>query len=187
VDTWRAAYRGIVPDDYLANLSYEESGRRWLDRLTTDGRGVFVADGHQGIYGFASGRPRQRFSKGLEEHGGELETVYVLPNSQGSGAGRALVAAVAEYLLGRGTTSGLLWVFEENRPARGFYESLGETVLAHDGFELGGVWVREVAYGGRLRLEGPRRVALAHGLSPTVGQIIPQRVRGAGEGQLGPR
>jgi GNAT superfamily N-acetyltransferase len=108
VDTWRAAYQGIVPDDYLANLSYEESGRRWPDRLTTDGPGVFVADGHQGIYGFASGRPRQRFSKGLEEHGGELETVYVLPNSQGSGAGRALVAAVAEYLLGRGTTSGLL-------------------------------------------------------------------------------
>jgi len=147
VDTWRAAYRGIVPDDYLANLSYEESERRWLDRLTTDGRGVFVAEGHQGIFGFASGRTRQRFSKGLEEYGGEFETVYVLPNAQRSGAGRALVAAVAEHLLGRDITSGLLWVFEENRPARGFYESLGGTVLAHDGFELGGAWVREVAYG----------------------------------------
>jgi hypothetical protein len=51
VDTWRAAYRGIVPDDYLANLSYEESGRRWLDRLTTDGRGVFVADNDRSIFG----------------------------------------------------------------------------------------------------------------------------------------
>jgi GNAT superfamily N-acetyltransferase len=148
VDAWRAAYRDIVPEDYLANISYEESGRRWLDRLTTDGRGgVFVAEGHQGIFGFASGRPRQRFSKGLEEYEGEFETVYVLPNGQGSGAGRALVAAVAEYLLGRGITSGLLWVFEENLPAHSFYESLGGTVLAHDGFELGGAWVCEVAYG----------------------------------------
>src|SRR5918994_1039579 len=40
---------------------------------------------------------------------------------------------------------------------------------------------------GRLRLEGAWRVAFARGLSPTVGQIIPQRMLGAGEGQLGPR
>jgi len=24
VDTWRTAYRGIMPDEYLANLSYEQ-------------------------------------------------------------------------------------------------------------------------------------------------------------------
>ena len=147
VDTWRAAYRGIVPDDYLANLSREESARRWLDRLTADGRGVFVAEGDRGVFGFASGSPRQAFSKGLEEYGGVFETVYVLPEAQGSGAGRALVAAVVRYLVGRGITSGLLWVFERNLAARGFYESLGGTVLAHDGFELGGAWMREVAYG----------------------------------------
>jgi len=147
VDTWRAAYRGIVPDDYLANLSREESERRWLDRLTTDAGGVFVAEGARGIFGFASGNPRQMFSKGLEEYGGVFEAVYVLPEGQGSGVGRALVAAVAWHLVERGITSGLLWVFEENLAARGFYESLGGTVLAHDGFELGGAWVREVAYG----------------------------------------
>jgi GNAT superfamily N-acetyltransferase len=147
VDAWRAAYRNIVPDDYLANLSYEESGRRWLDRLTTDGSGVFVAEGHQGIFGFASGRPRQEFSAGLEEYGGEFETIFALPDGQGTGAGRTLLAAVAQYLVGRGITSRLLWVFEENRPARRFYKSLGGTILAQDGFELGGAWVREVAYG----------------------------------------
>lgn len=147
MDTWRAAYKGIVPDDYLANLSYEESDRRWLDRLTTDGRGVYVAEGHRGIFGFASGSPRQAFSKGLEEYGGVFEMLYVLPDSQGGGAGGALLSAVARHLVGRGVTSGLLWVFEENLPARGFYESLGGTILAHDGFEIGGASVREVAYG----------------------------------------
>ena len=106
-----------------------------------------MAEDDQGIFGFASGRPRREFSKGLEEYGGEFETVYVLPNSQGRGMGRSLMAAVARCLVGHGISSGLLWVFGENRPARGFYESLGGTVLAHDGFELGGVWIREVAYG----------------------------------------
>ena len=147
MDTWRAAYRGIVPDDYLAGLSYEKSECLWLDRLTTDAGGVFVAEDDRGIFGFASGRPRQKFSKGLEEYGGVFETVYVLPEGQGRGAGLTLMAAVARYLVGLGITSGPLWVFEENHPARDFYESLGGTVLAHDGFELGGAWVREVAYG----------------------------------------
>lgn len=147
MDTWRAAYRGIVPADYLVGLSHEESERLWLDRLATDGRGVFVAEDDRGIFGFASGRPRREFSKGMEEYGGVFETVYVLPDGQGRGAGRALVAAVARYLVGCGTTSGLLWVLEENRSARGFYESLGGEPIAEDGFELGGAWVREVAYG----------------------------------------
>jgi GNAT superfamily N-acetyltransferase len=84
-----------------------------------------VAENQQGIFGFASGRPRQRFSKGLEEYGGALETVYVLPDGRRSGVGREFLAAVARYLTGRGVTSGLLWVFEENRPARGFHESPG--------------------------------------------------------------
>lgn len=79
MDTWRAAYRGIVPDDHLSGLSYEEYERLWLDRLTKDGRGVFVAEDDRGIFGFASGSPRRRFSKGLEEYGGVFETVYVLP------------------------------------------------------------------------------------------------------------
>jgi hypothetical protein len=41
----------------------------------------------------------------------------------------------------------LLWVFAENRAARGFYESLGGVPVAEDGFGLGGAWLSEVAYG----------------------------------------
>jgi hypothetical protein len=29
VDGWRTTYRGIVPDDYLAALSYEAQERSW--------------------------------------------------------------------------------------------------------------------------------------------------------------
>jgi hypothetical protein len=41
----------------------------------------------------------------------------------------------------------LLWVFTENRPARRFYESLGGVPVGKDGFELGGAWLSETAYG----------------------------------------
>ena len=150
MDTWRAAYAGIVPDDHLAGLSHEESERLWHDVIAADDGCVFVAeDGHGGIFGFASGRRRERFSRDLPEYEGELMTVYVLPSGQGAGAGRGLVGAVAGYFVETGVDSMLLWVFAENRSARGFYESLGGILIAEDGFELGGACLSEVAYGWR--------------------------------------
>jgi GNAT superfamily N-acetyltransferase len=147
VDTWRSAYRGIVPDLYLDGLSYEESERLWQDAIAAGAGCVFVAQDEGGIFGFASGGPRERFSRELEEYAGELQTVYVLPSHKGTGAGGRLVGAVARHLEDHGVHSMLLWVFAENQPARGFYESLGGVPVAEDGFELGGAWLTEVAYG----------------------------------------
>jgi GNAT superfamily N-acetyltransferase len=149
VDTWRKAYKGIVPDDYLDGLSYEESGRLWQDVITAGDGCVFVAEDEDGFFGFASGSPGKRFSRNLREYEGELKTVYVLPSHQGTGAGRQLVGAVARHFTERGMRSMLLWVFTENRSARRFYESLGGVLVAEDGFELGGAWLSEVAYGWR--------------------------------------
>lgn len=150
MDTWRAAYRDIVPDDYLAGLSYVESENLWRDVIGAGSGPVFVAeDGHGGVIGFASGRRGRDLSRGLEEYGGELKALYVLPSGQGAGAGRGLVGAVARYFAEAGVDSMLLWVFADNGPARRFYESLGGVLVAEEGFELGGAWLPEVAYGWR--------------------------------------
>ena len=147
MDTWRAAYRGIVPDAHLDGLSYGESERLWQDAISTgDGR-VFVAEDGGGVFGFASGGPRERFSRELRGYEGELQTVYVLPSRKGTGAGRQLVRTVARHLADHGVNSMLLWVFTENRPARRFYESLGGVPVGEDGFEIGGAWLSETAYG----------------------------------------
>jgi GNAT superfamily N-acetyltransferase len=147
VDSWRAAYRGLVPDDYLEGLSYDESERLWQDVIAAGDSCVFVAEDEGGVFGFASGQRRQRFSRDLREYEGELKTVYVLPSHKGAGAGGRLVGAVARYFAGHGVNSMLLWVFADNRSARGFYESLGGVVVAEGGFELDGAWLTEVAYG----------------------------------------
>lgn len=147
MDTWRRAYRGIVPNAHLDGLSYDESERLWQDVIAAGAGCVFVAEDEGGVFGFASGIPRGRFSRDLREYGGELKTVYVLPAHQGTGAGRKLVVAVARHFESRGVNSMLLWAFTENRSARRFYESLGGVLVAEDGLELGGAWLSEVAYG----------------------------------------
>ena len=149
VDTWRTAYRGIVPGDYLDGLSYEDSERLWQDAIAAGDGCVFVAEEGAGVFGFASGSPRERFSRELREYGGELKTLYVLPSRKGTGVGRQLVGAVARHFVDRGVNSMLLWAFAENRAARGFSGSLGGVPVAEAGFELGGAWLSEVAYGWR--------------------------------------
>ncbi len=59
VDTWRTAYRGIVPDELLANLSYEKRENGWhqiLDNTSKDDNFTYVAEDESGkIVGFANG------------------------------------------------------------------------------------------------------------------------------------
>jgi hypothetical protein len=38
VDTWRTAYRGIVPDEFLDNMSYEGNESRWAEMLKEQNR-----------------------------------------------------------------------------------------------------------------------------------------------------
>ena len=63
VDTWRTTYPGIVPAEYLANLSYRDGGSWWETVLSKDrpAARILVAQNHVGeVIGFAGGgRERQ--------------------------------------------------------------------------------------------------------------------------------
>ena len=42
VDAWRTTYRGLVPDSYLAGLSYADRQTMWERILTTPDRKSFI-------------------------------------------------------------------------------------------------------------------------------------------------
>jgi ribosomal protein S18 acetylase RimI-like enzyme len=150
VATWRDAYRGLLPDDYLAGLVVEEWADRWRGRLADPAAGVFALVFESGgrVRGFVSGGPDRH---GLA--GGEVFAIYVDPGCQGRGAGRRLLSAAARRLADGGFTEAGLWVLADNRPARGFYESQGwradgtEKLWAYDA----GGSVPEVRYVRELR------------------------------------
>jgi hypothetical protein len=59
VDTWRTTYRGILPDEHLANLSYARRANGWyqiLNHALEDGNFTYVAEEEAGeVVGFANG------------------------------------------------------------------------------------------------------------------------------------
>ena len=163
--SWRSTYRGIVPDDILANLSEEDYERRWRQRLAAEEvalgtQCIFVADigveqgedENAGIIGFAHGGPvRPPASATLYDAiprvpcEGELYAIYLLASAQRRGVGRRLVSAIARNLVAQGLHGLLIWALADN-PACGFYEALGGRVVAQQSIEIGKSLL-EVAYG----------------------------------------
>lgn len=146
VDTWRITYRGIVPDEHLDSLSYEEAAYAARMRLNSPAGDptTFVAEAAAGeIIGFALAC-RER--GGSPAYAGEVSAIYVLQAYQGRGVGRQLMCAAARNLRERGMASMLIWVLADN-PSRAFYERLGGKRLGAQTVTIGGRELDEVAYG----------------------------------------
>jgi hypothetical protein len=78
VDSWRTTYKGIVPDDFLAGLSYAQRGQLWRQVLTDLVRPsyVYVAEDDCGeVLGFVSGWPERR---GDPVYTSALYAIYLL-------------------------------------------------------------------------------------------------------------
>jgi ribosomal protein S18 acetylase RimI-like enzyme len=131
--TWQVAFRGIVPDDRLDALTLEDFTGRWERGIAVSERVSLLAEVEgSGPVGFVvCGPPRQPES--VAPGTGEVYALYVRPESAGGGVGRALMAKAQSRLIAAGFTAVYLWTWEENAPARAFYERIG---FARDGTEV---------------------------------------------------
>ena len=146
VDTWRATYRGIVPDERLHALSYEERAGRYRELIAfPDAKTFFyVAEvSPNRIVGFIAGGQER---SGDSHYRGEIYQLYVRDDYQRQGIGRALMRCAVERLSEMGFKSFMLWVFAHN-PYRGFYDKLGGRLIRDRLFEWEGITYRVVAYG----------------------------------------
>ena len=123
VQTWQAAYRGIVAESYLDGLSVEAREVNWRRAIESGKPSILVADDVNDLLGWiAFGRCRD--SDKLSNVG-EIEAIYVAPQNWSTGVGRALWLAARERLRAAGFSSVTLWVLARNERAKKFYASAG--------------------------------------------------------------
>ncbi len=139
-ESWKYAYQGIVPQDYLDSISEGH----WASHIEQAERKNLVVVQNGLIIGTAG------FSKSrMEEMNGfgEIISLYFLPEYMRKGYGRLLLQAVVGELKKMGFDKVFLWVLEENRNARHFYEKCGfvqtERCLISN---IGGKELKEVQY-----------------------------------------
>ncbi len=150
VAAWQQAYRGIMGDRYLDELSTEISGstnrRRVSIAAPDDPRAFNLVGEYEGhVAGWLCAGPSRDDDR--DARLGEIWALYVHPDLWRAGIGGALMTAAIERLSGEGYAEATLWVFEANTRARGFYERFGWVL---DGataiFERGGSQAVEVRY-----------------------------------------
>jgi ribosomal protein S18 acetylase RimI-like enzyme len=145
IEAWRSAYPGLVPTVVLVRLSKRAQTREWAQQIARRGHpaGVLVADlAGRGVIGFGScGRARPTNLSWAAE----IYTLYVSPEHQDCGVGRALLFGLFQGLADRGLTSALVWVLKEN-PARFFYEAMGGRRVAEREEHLWNTLVPQAAY-----------------------------------------
>jgi GNAT superfamily N-acetyltransferase len=122
-ESWRLAYRGILPDAYLDGPIASERLRLWQDRLgLAEGARPFVRVAEEiGLAGFVCVLREEEAPWGLC-----LDNLHVLPPFRSRGLGRRLFAEAVRWAAAAAPGRPLhLWVFEANRAAALFYERLG--------------------------------------------------------------
>lgn len=117
-ESWKFAYRGIVPQAYLDGIP----AGLWAANLDQGGRRSLVLEEDGRLAGTACVSP-SRWPDYPDF--GEVVALYLLPEYMGRGYGTALLETAMEALAGQGYRDILLWVLEENHRARAFYEKHG--------------------------------------------------------------
>lgn len=133
--TWPSTYGNILtPDSLNYMLGYFYSLDALKDQMQK-GQEFFIAELNNAAIGFAS------ISK-YEKETYKLNKLYVLPNIQKSGAGKALMDHVTEIIRSHEAKQLILNV-NRNNPAKGFYERLGFTILKEEDVDLGNGVIQE--------------------------------------------
>jgi ribosomal protein S18 acetylase RimI-like enzyme len=143
VETWQAAYAGILGTPYLAGLTQGRREAGWVHLLRRDAASVKVALNAAGeMVGFGSCGA----SRGEPNFTGEVFTLYVAPDWQNQGIGRALLLAMFGRLVTQGHRSAVIWVLRDN-PARFFYQRLGGKEVRRKLLPFNGSQVAASGYG----------------------------------------
>jgi GNAT superfamily N-acetyltransferase len=133
---WASGYRGLVPDQVLAEITNSDSARRcrehWSQSLAdppTTRHRVLVAvsaasDGARPVVGFTSFGPATDPGR-WPATDAELYELCVTPEHTGHGHGSRLLNAAAVTMAEDGFTTACAWVLDQDTAARRFLESTG--------------------------------------------------------------
>ncbi|HTY64845.1 MAG TPA: GNAT family N-acetyltransferase [Acidobacteriota bacterium] len=124
VDSWRAAYKGLVPDEYLDHLDYEKRAVWFREHLGESSPEIFVIVESEEVLGFLTVGPSRDGDLATSKVG-EIHGIYLSPGRWRQGIGRRVCRYAEDLLLSRGYSGASLWVFAGNESAKRFYESVG--------------------------------------------------------------
>ena len=143
-DSWRGAYRGIIPHLHLEGM-VGRRGAQWWTSAIRSRESVLVVSCSREVVGYATfGLSRTRGKVGKAE--GEIFELYMSPIHQGLGLGEHLFEGARHALEMRGHAGLIVWALADNESAIQFYWRRGGKPIAETSELIGGAKLRKVAF-----------------------------------------
>ena len=122
IESWRAVYRGILPEDYLDHDVVDERRAYWNAALANPRGGDFTLAAARGgiVVGFISVT-----RDGEPGYDATIGSLHVMASGRGAGLGRRLMGRAVARLIDDSASSVALTVYDANEAAIRFYERLG--------------------------------------------------------------
>ena len=135
-ETWEPTYGEILSKEQISFMFEKIYSPSALKEQMTLGKQRFLL--------LLNGENVEGFSSVAEETTAcyKLHKIYVLPSSQGTGAGKHLLQATEEFVSSLGGVRLLLNVNRYNK-AKSFYEKMGFTVLREEDIPIGPYWMND--------------------------------------------
>lgn len=126
--SWQVAYKGIVPEEILANITPERR-QKFFEKALTEGweEDALIFKDNEAVGLICIGKCRD---EDKNDEYGEVWGIYLSPDHWHEGIGLELMTWGLKELKKRNYKKVTLWVIEENLRARRFYEAVG---FKHDG------------------------------------------------------
>lgn len=126
--SWKIAYKGIVPDEILENITVEKR-EKYFEKALSEGweEDAIIYNDNEAVGLICIGKCRDEDKNGTY---GEIWGIYLLPDYWHRGIGLKLINWGLNELYKRKYKKVTLWVLEGNFNARRFYEKVG---FKHDG------------------------------------------------------
>lgn len=121
--SWRKSYSGIIPKEFLDNFTPEKRTDIFRKTLLSSQDEFYIAYLNKQPMGMlVLGKSRDDEAN---ENMGEIESIYLLPEYWDKGYGKQLMDFAVNRLKELSYRMVTLWVLEENKRARTFYERYG--------------------------------------------------------------
>ena len=114
--SWRDAYRGVLPDALLDREIGSIMDRRWQEQGIRPDDAVLVAEGDGDLLGFCAT---------WDGDSAYIDNLHVRSEARSRGIGRGLLAETVHHFLGLGRRRAHLHVVASNHRARALYIVLG--------------------------------------------------------------
>ena len=124
ISSWRFAYKDIMPDKLLAELSINKWQKGWQEHLESTHTEVYVLLEKYEIIGVVElCSLKEKTNKYLNYL--EIPVIYLLPEKIGLGYGKRMMNTVLSLIENRKADGVALWVLEDNQRAKSFYNKFG--------------------------------------------------------------